>query len=93
MGFHRSLEMSVSRDEFFRLLPAAVGSFGVDGDTIRGRDEHRAWVIRLVPLADCRVGSLVVPRHRVDIVIDDCAEEEAEAFMSRFRRGFLHGGG
>jgi hypothetical protein len=93
MSFHRSLEMSVSREEFLRLLPAAVGPFAVDGDTIRGRDDHRRWLIRLVPLADCRVGSVVVPRHRVDIVIEDCPEEEAEAFMSRFCRGFLRGGG
>ena len=93
MDFRHSVEMSVSREEFFRFLPAAVGSFAVDGDTIRPPGAAGGWLIRLTPLADHRAGRVVVPRHRVDIVIEDCADEEAEAFMARFRRGFLRGGG
>ena len=50
MDFHRSLEMSLSREEFFRLLPAAVGAFKVDGELGRGSDGDRRWAIRLVPL-------------------------------------------
>ena len=93
MDFRHSVEMSVSREEFFRLLPAAVGSFVLDGNTIRPPGATGGWLIRLTPVADHRAGSVVVPRHRVDIVIDDCTVEEAEAFMARFRRGFLRGGG
>ncbi len=93
MNFHRSLEMSLSREEFFRLLPAAVGPFEVDGDTVRWSDGDRGWTIGLVPLADHRLGSVVVPRHRVEIALETCSEEEAEAFMDRFHRGFLRGGG
>jgi hypothetical protein len=93
MDVRHSLEMSLSREEFFRLLPAAVGAFVADGDTVRPAGAHRGWVIRLVPLADHRSGSVVIPRHRVDIVLEDCSKPEAEAFMARFRRGFLRGGG
>ena len=93
MDFHRSLEMSVSRDEFFRFLPGAVGSFVVSGDTIRLADGNRDWLIRLVPLADHRVGSVVVPRHRVEIVLEACSEAEGQAFLERFHRAFLRGGG
>ena len=93
MDFHRSLEMSVSRDEFFRLLPGAVGSFVVNGDTIRLADGNRGWIIRLVPLADYRAGSVVVPRHRVEIVLEACSEAEGKAFLARFHRAFLRGGG
>ena len=93
MNFRHSVEMSVSREEFFRLLPAAVGSFVVDGDTIRPPGATGGWLIRLAQVADHRAGSVVVPRHRVDIVIEDCADEKAEVFMARFRRGFLRGGG
>jgi hypothetical protein len=90
---HLSLEMSLSREEFFRLLPAAVGSFGVDGDTIGPSDGSRRWLIQLVSLADHRVGSVAVPRHRVDIVLEGCSEAEGEVFMDRFHRAFMRGGG
>lgn len=93
MDFHRSMEMSLSREEFFRLLPAAVGPFVVDGDTVRRSGGGRNWTIRLVPLANRRMGAVVVPRHRVEIILEGCSEGEAEAFMERFHRGFLRGGG
>jgi len=35
MDFRHSLEMSLSREEFFRLLPAAVGAFEADGELVR----------------------------------------------------------
>jgi len=60
MDFQRTMEMSLSREEFLRFLPAAVGSFVVNGDEVRRSDGNRGWVIRLVPLADHRVGSVVV---------------------------------
>jgi hypothetical protein len=88
-----SLEMSLCREEFFRLLPAAVGPVVASGDTIQGNAGTCRWRISLVRLADHRVGSVEVPRHRIDIVIEDCSEAEAEAFMERFRRGYLRGGG
>ncbi len=93
MDFHRSLEMSLSREEFFRLLPAAVGAFEVDGEWVRGSDGDRGWTIRLVPLADRRLGGVAMPRHRVEIAVRSCSEAEGGAFMDRFQRGFLRGGG
>jgi sulfur carrier protein ThiS len=93
VSFHRNLEMSLNREEFFRRLPAVVGSFGVDGETVRWSDGNRGWTIRLVPLADRRLGSVVVPRHRVEIALEACSEAEGEAFMDRFQRAFLRGGG
>ena len=93
MDFHRTLEMSITREEFLRLLPAAVDTFAADGNTIRGHGTACGWLIRLTPLAGRRVGSLDVHRHQVDIVLEGCAEREAEAFMERFHRAFLRGGG
>ena len=93
MDFQRAMEMSLSREEFLRLLPAAVGSFVVNGDEVRRSDGNRGWVIRLVPLADHRVGSVVVPRHRVEIVLEGYSEADADAFMNRFHRAFIRGGG
>jgi len=93
MDFHRSLEMGVSREEFFRLLPAAVGAFEVDGELVRGTDGDRGWAIRLVPLVDRRLGNVAIRRHRVEITVKKCSEAEGEAIMDRFHRGFLRGGG
>ena len=93
MRLQHSAEMSLSREEFFRLLQAAVGPFEASGNTIRGNAGACSWSIAVARLADHRAGSVVVPRHRVDIVIEGCSEAEAEAFMERFRRGFLRGGG
>jgi len=87
------MEMSLTRKEFFRLLPAAVGSFEVDGESVRGFEGACGWAIRLVPLADRRLGGLALPRLRVEITLEGYTGEERDAFMERFRRGFLHGGG
>jgi hypothetical protein len=93
MEFRRTIEMSLSREEFFRLLPAAVGAFEVDGAMVRWLDSDRRWTIRLNPLADHRLGSVIVPRHRIEITLDACSSAEGEAFMARFQRAFLRGGG
>ena len=84
--------MSLLREEFFRLLPAAVAAYEVDGDTVRWSEDGRRGTIRLVPLPDRRLGSVVVPRHRVEIALE-VTEAEGEAFMARFHRAFLRGGG
>lgn len=90
-----SLDMSLSREEFLRLLPAAVGrvAFREHGGVISGGDEMRRWTLRLVPLADLHLGRLTLPRHRVEIRFDGFSEDELEAFMARFHRGFQRGGG
>ncbi|MBP1637093.1 MAG: hypothetical protein H6Q10_3667 [Acidobacteria bacterium] len=92
MSFHRTLEMTISREEFLRLL-AAVGPFEADGDTLRSPGPGRAWAIRLVALPCGQVGRVSVPRHRVEIVLEGDSEAEHASFMARFTRGFLRGGG
>lgn len=95
MNTSLSLEMSLSREEFLRLLPGAVGLAVVDGgeDVFSGSDGPRHWRIRLIDLPDLRAGSLVLPRHRIDIHLEGYSEGEVEAFMARFQRGFQRGGG
>ena len=93
MVFRRSLEMSLLREEFFRLLPAAVPAYEVDGDTVRWSEGGRGGTIRLVRLEDRRLGSVVIPRHRVEIALEVESEAEGEAFLARFHRAFLRGGG
>jgi hypothetical protein len=93
MPVERTLEMSLSREEFFRLLPAAVGPFEVDRGIVRWSGADRGWTIRLVPLDERQMGRMSVPRHRVELVLEGYSPPEGEAFMERFVRGFLRGGG
>jgi hypothetical protein len=93
MAVHTTLEMSLSREEFFRFLPAAVGPFDVNGDTTWWSDGNRVWTIRLVTMPDRHLGSVAVPLLLVEIALDEYPAADAKAFMDRFHRGFLRGGG
>jgi hypothetical protein len=93
MDARHSLEMSLTRAEFLRLLPAAVGPFEIHGETIRPSDGNRDWAIRLTPVPDRHLGRVSVPRLLVAIAIDGCSEAEGEAFMDQFHRAFLRAGG
>ncbi len=93
MDFRRSLEMALSREEFLRLLPAAVPSFEIVGDTVRWSEAGRRRTIRLIAASARRVGVVAVPCHRVEIALDVDDEAEGEAFMARFHRAFMRGGG
>jgi hypothetical protein len=93
MDFRRTFEMSISREEFLRLLPAAVTTFDVDGGVVTWSDGGCRRTIHLRPLADHRLGSVVVPRHQVEIVLESCPDGEGAAFLGRFHRAFLRGGG
>jgi hypothetical protein len=89
------LEMTLSREEFLRLLPGGVGlafTIGKEG-AFQGCDGPLQWRIHLRPLPELRLGSVCLPRHRVEIHLDGCSEDEAAAFLARFHRGFQRGGG
>ena len=93
MVFRRSLEMGIGREGFFRLLQGAVGAYEVEGDSVRWSEDGRGATIPLVQLEGRRLGSVVIPRHSVEIALAVCSEAEGEAFMGRFLRAFLRGGG
>jgi hypothetical protein len=93
MDVRHTIEMSVSREEFFRLLPAAVGEFALEGQVVRWSDRGCRGTIRLIPLPAHRLGSVIVPRHRVEIVLEGCTEADSSTFMDRWHRAFLRGGG
>jgi hypothetical protein len=91
----QSLEMGISREEFLRLLPAAVGPAIVEGEAglFSGGDAERRWTLQLRPLVSRRLGSVVLPRHQVELQFEGYSDEEVAAFMVRFLRGFQRGGG
>lgn len=89
------LEMSLSLEEFLRLLPGAVGQAPADEGEGRfsGGEGGRRWSLRLLRLPDRRLGSVILPRHRIELRFKSHSAEEIEAFMARFHRGFMRGGG
>lgn len=93
--WRRSYEMTISREEFLRLLPGAVGGPGYreEGDTFRFGDAGHGWNLWLEALPALRHGNLTLPRHRVDIHLSGYGCAEAEAFISRFESRFQRGGG
>ncbi|HUY02124.1 MAG TPA: hypothetical protein VMV33_02460 [Rhodocyclaceae bacterium] len=95
MKFPQCVEMSITRADFLRLLPAAVGHapFSVEGERIEHRDPGRAWRIRLTALPDLRIGLVRLERHRVVLSLEGYGEEETDAFMRRFELYFRRGGG
>jgi hypothetical protein len=91
---HQTLVMSLNREEFFRLLPAAVGPHAVDAEgLIHGPSGGGAWTIRLTPLEPLSLGSVVLPRCSVEISLNGFPDAAARAFLARFHRGFQRGGG
>ena len=95
MAHRLDLEMALSPEEFRRLLLGAVGSPFVEGPdgVYLGGEAPRRWTLRLVELPDFRSGRLSLSRHRVELRLEGYAPAEAEAFLARFHRGFLRGGG
>jgi hypothetical protein len=88
------LEMSLEREEFLRLLPGAVGDYTVGEDGVmRGSTGDGHWTLRLEPMPERPLGRLFLTRHRLDLRLEGCTPAEADAFMARFHRGFLRGGG
>ena len=93
MDVRHTVEMSISQEEFFRFLSAALGGYETDGRVARGISDGHPWTITLTPLPGQLLGSVLMPRHRVEITIDGCTDAEGAAFLERFHRAFLRGGG
>ena len=90
-----SLEMTISREDFLRLLPEAVGLMplaGADG-VFRHAEGACRWSLALHLLEPLRLGRLALVRHRVEVSFEGHSTAEVAAFMARFHRGFQRGGG
>lgn len=87
--------MNITRAEFGRLLPGALGgsAFAIDGDTYSGRDGERAWSIRLGAEEVSRIGLIRLALREVAIELDGYDDAEAKAFVARFDLYFRKGGG
>ena len=86
--------MGITRAEFLRLLPAAVGHapFRIEGDEIRGGGAP-SWRIKLREMPTRRIALVALPVLDVELVIDADSGAEAQAFVDRFLLGFQRAGG
>ena len=87
-----TFDMTISREDFLRILPAAAGTGIVEeAELVRSADPGRPWSIRLTPLAPLVLGSLAMDRQRVELELPEGSA--AEAFLARFWLHFRRGGG
>ena len=87
-------EMGITRADFLRLLPAAVGHapFRCEDDEIHG-DGAPAWRIRLREMPQRRIARLALPVLDVELFVDAPSGAQAQAFVDRFLLGFQRAGG
>ena len=90
-----TFEISLTRADFQRLLPAAVGGdrFVDGGRVFRHEEEQRSWCISFDPLPELKLGTVRLERHQLTFVFDGYTEDEIERFMVRFELYFRRGGG
>jgi len=90
-----SFEASITRDEFLRLLPAAVGGlpYITSGDSFVHRADGRSWCIRLTPLPEKALGLIRWRPMRLDFSFEAYDPAEIASFMARFELYFRRGGG
>ena len=86
--------MTISRAEFRRLLPLAVGGTAAEAeDGYGGHDGALGWRIHLTDLPPLHLGSFTLERLRVELVFEDATEAQALVFMHRFLQQVQRGGG
>lgn len=87
-------EMSLTREEFLRLLPVAVGHapWRVDGADIRS-GAAPAWRIRLDERPGRAFGPVRLPVLDVTIDLAGVPAADRAAFIERFLLGFQRAGG
>ena len=88
-------DMTTTRADFRRLLPAAVDHVAYveeDGAFVH-RDGARSWRIGLAPLPQLQIGLIRLERQRVEFEFAGFSAAEIDDFMARFERYFRRGGG
>ena len=88
-------DMTITREAFLRSLPAAVGNvaYVVGGTEFSYSDRGCGWRIVLASLPDLELGSIRLPRYRVEIHLTGYDEGATRRFLDRFELYFRRAGG
>ena len=95
MKLAQRFDMTITRDDFLRLLPAAVNHvpFTVSGEDIFYVEDARSWRMNLLPLPELRIALVRLERHRLTLEFENYEADEIAAFSKRFELYFRRGGG
>ena len=87
--------MSISRSDFFRTLPDALGTntLVVAGDRVTVEIPGRHLTILFREEPPLRIASLTLPSAHVELRFEGYGEAEQEAAVERFDLYFRRGGG
>lgn len=87
--------MTITQEEFLRLLPAAVDGapFASSGRAFSHEDGRRGWRIALTPLPELAHGLIRLERQRVEFAFRGYSNDEIADFFRRFDLYFARGGG
>lgn len=87
--------MSISRAEFERCLPDAVGGvpYVCRGSIYSYSADGHGWRIELEALPDRVIALLRLPRHRVSFRLEGYDAPAGAAWIARFQRHYQRGGG
>ena len=95
MKLPRRIDMTTTRAEIRRLLPAAVehAPFVEEEAAFVHRGAGRSWRIAVTPLPRLEIGLIRLERQRLEFEFNGYSEAEIDAFLSRFEVYFRRGGG
>lgn len=90
-----SREMGLTHDDFWRLLPKAMGehSYEVEGTVVNASVSGGTLKIILGPTQERRIALLRLPYSEVSFEFNDVALEHQQAFKAHFDLHFQRGGG
>lgn len=94
-GAREVLEMGITRSEFVRLLPAAIGrdEARLVDDALCGNWEGLHWRLTIAERPSRRIAQLAVPVLEVVLDFPGAAPERARPFVERFLRAYQRAGG
>ena len=95
MTHQHELEMSISHQEFYRLLPRALRNldYQIANNEINLSYINGSIRIQAKIKQERKIASLVLPVLHVSISFVDISSKEIEQFLIRFKRAYQRGGG
>ena len=89
------LEMQCTHAEFLRELPAACGNrpYEIIGNKVIVYDRDREIRLQIHDEPIRHLGSLALPMEAITVTFVNFNNEDAERFMSEFRKGIQREGG
>lgn len=90
-----SREMGLTHDDFWRLLPRAMGehSYERKGDHVHASVNHGTLQIHLGPTQERKIALLRLPYSVVSFRFEGIEQEQQMAFKTHFDLHFQRGGG